>query len=512
MSVTPEMGLILPEVMLTLGPQYASMLNTALEVVSAHTHVSGSGNPVPTAGIQLNADLTFNSFAATDLERTAYTDQIAALTDVRSVYTVNGDLYYTNTAGDQVQITAGNSIAGTPGAITGLGDGGSSGVYYDATETLSFYYNGTAQAKLDISTIQIHPFEIAAGPTPVPHPEYIALIAPISLAASYDITLPDALPAQAGMLSMDGAGEIGYGMPDGTVTLPGLSFSSESGTGIYRSGAGALRVSVSGAQVASFSANAIRSVDGTTGTPAFSFLSDTNTGIRLAGSDRIGFVLGGTQPHVMSATQILSVGAGAAAPTYSFEADTDTGMYQVALDVLGFTAGGTKRFEVNGNQFLSASSGTAANPNYSWDGDTDTGMYRVGANQIGFATNGTSRMTISAAAVDTPLSFTATGAVRGGTGVSAGSTADLIKWEVFTGTLASSATTTLIVSGSIVGCVGFSEFNGTSDWVNMEGDATSSTSNSVRFNGGTSGKTDRVQITNRDTNSSNDYRVTVFYQ
>lgn len=106
---TPNMGMILPVVGQDLGPQWATDLFTALSTINdAHNHTPGKGVLVPTAGLNINADLGFGSFNATALRSTRYTSQGSPLglgTDVGCTYVSNGELWYNDTSNRQVQLT-----------------------------------------------------------------------------------------------------------------------------------------------------------------------------------------------------------------------------------------------------------------------------------------------------------------------------------------------------------------------------------------------------------------------
>jgi len=113
------MNLNLPTPTVTLGPEWATELNTALETIDSHDHTSDKGVQIPTAGLNINADLDFNSNKAFSLLSTQFTEQTATLTgatNAGSVYVTSGDLYYTNTSGVAVQLTSGGSIVSTPGS------------------------------------------------------------------------------------------------------------------------------------------------------------------------------------------------------------------------------------------------------------------------------------------------------------------------------------------------------------------------------------------------------------
>lgn len=118
MAITTNLSLNLPTVSVTLGPTWANQVNAAFEVIDAHDHTSGKGAQVPTAGLNINADLDFSSYRATTLMSTQFTSQASTLTgatNANSVYVSSGDLYFTNSAGSAIQLTSGGSIVSSPG-------------------------------------------------------------------------------------------------------------------------------------------------------------------------------------------------------------------------------------------------------------------------------------------------------------------------------------------------------------------------------------------------------------
>ncbi len=97
---------------------WGEILNTGLEVVDAHDHSAGKGVQVPSAGIHIDSDLQFNSNNLEEVKSVRMDSQSAILStpeDIRSVYTVNGNLYFNNAAGFAVKITEGNSTV-APGS------------------------------------------------------------------------------------------------------------------------------------------------------------------------------------------------------------------------------------------------------------------------------------------------------------------------------------------------------------------------------------------------------------
>ena len=117
---TTFMSLDLPTVSVTLGPAWATQVNAAIETIDSHDHTSGKGTRVPTAGININANLDFNEFAAQNMQHASFeqrTTSPSGSSFAGSISIFNDDLYYTNTSGIPVQITDGGSLVTTPGSV-----------------------------------------------------------------------------------------------------------------------------------------------------------------------------------------------------------------------------------------------------------------------------------------------------------------------------------------------------------------------------------------------------------
>lgn len=114
---TPNLNLNLPTVSVTLGPTWASNINTAFEVIDSHDHSSGKGARIPTAGLNINASLSFNSNSITSLTFSNFTNGTitpSGASFVRSLSVYAGDLYYTNNSGTAVQITSSGTLVSSP--------------------------------------------------------------------------------------------------------------------------------------------------------------------------------------------------------------------------------------------------------------------------------------------------------------------------------------------------------------------------------------------------------------
>jgi len=97
-----------------VGPAWATELFNALySAVDAHDHTSGKGVQVPTAGLNINADLAFGGFNATTLRSARLSSQSATLTggtDVGCLYNVLGDAYWNDASGAAIQLTKNHAL------------------------------------------------------------------------------------------------------------------------------------------------------------------------------------------------------------------------------------------------------------------------------------------------------------------------------------------------------------------------------------------------------------------
>ena len=208
------MGLTLPTPTVTPGPQYAIENNSAFTVIDSHNHTSGSGLPVPSAGININADLPFQNFNAITLRSTRFTDQGTAISlpsDLGCVYIAGGELWYNDGIGQQVQITAGGAInAASIGGIGGdYGTSTASVFYTSVDQSYYFWQDVNLYATMETGPIVLHPL--------TPSPFGVTLQAFPTLSADYDVTFPNALPASTKFVTIDATGQLGFSYDvDGT--------------------------------------------------------------------------------------------------------------------------------------------------------------------------------------------------------------------------------------------------------------------------------------------------------
>lgn len=213
-DVSPYMALTLPTVSETLGPTWASQLNTALGKVDSHDHSPGKGKFITPLGMNIDADLPFGSQNATGLRSIRLVPQASAIalaTDVACLYSSpvsTGDLYYNDGAGNHIRITVGGAIdTSTSGSISGMGATTASVAYSSSTKTFTFDQNTNERALLDIGPLTIREDNGAAT-------NGVSLTAPAGLAADYGIVFPSALPGSTQWMTLASSGAISFTSAD----------------------------------------------------------------------------------------------------------------------------------------------------------------------------------------------------------------------------------------------------------------------------------------------------------
>ncbi len=222
MTTTSNMGMILPVVEETLGPEWATELNTALDSkVDSHDHSTGKGVKITPSGMNINADLTLSSNNLTSVRSVRMATQPSVLIgalDLGSVYQVNGDLYYNNTQGDAIKITDGSGLNFSSLGTIG-GDFGQPGVqaavtYTELDATFAFTQSAGSGAAVVVGRLGI------ADPTV--GTDEVGLIAPLA-AVAHDIELPANAATQDGsiwLVNIDGTSELSDTINDITISDP----------------------------------------------------------------------------------------------------------------------------------------------------------------------------------------------------------------------------------------------------------------------------------------------------
>jgi hypothetical protein len=208
--------------------------------------------------------------------------------------------------------------------------------------------------------------------------------------------------------------------PLGAAATPTYTFTGDTNTGIYSSGADTIDLATGGAARVSLGTTALTSTLpviaplGAAATPSYTFSGDTNTGVFSSGADVLNLSAGGTSRVAVSTTAVTSsvpfvmpLGS-VSAPGLTLSGDTNTGLYSGAADDLRVTCGGTQIAAFTATTFATAgpmytTAGSAATPAFSFILDTNTGLYNIGADNIGVSTGGTLRFDVSTTAVTSTL-------------------------------------------------------------------------------------------------------------
>lgn len=226
---------------------------------------------------------------------------------------------------------------------------------------------------------------------------------------------------------------------DGTAAAPSMSFSADTNTGIFRSGADYLSFTANGVTTLHYDGNgpvlgnsASASGSPGTGTIRGTYGGGTNIAgapITIIGGRSTGNAAGGhiafqtsaagssgSSPNTLTERMRITsegyVGIGTNAPARALTvAGTDSNSSAVRIERSGsgtnweVGVGSDGRLAIAGNAIETAISpahqfrfadGTAAAPVLSFSADTDTGVYRPGTNILAFSTNGVGKMTITA--------------------------------------------------------------------------------------------------------------------
>ena len=151
------LNLTLPDVGSTLGPTWATTLNDAFIDLDDHDH-STQGKSIPSAALNINADVEFNDFTPKELKHATFNAQDTTYIPVgmnRSLYSKANDLYWYDGSND-IRLTRNGIIY----------NGSSYNVYRSTTTTsnitASSVYNMWAIASTGSRTVNL-PLAADAG-------------------------------------------------------------------------------------------------------------------------------------------------------------------------------------------------------------------------------------------------------------------------------------------------------------------------------------------------------------
>ena len=137
-------------------------------------------------------------------------------------------------------------------------------------------------------------------------------------------TLSDLASAMTESLSRDGEGGMTAALRlyDGTVSLPGLAFSNETSSGLYRAGTADIRLSVTGADVAQFLATGVAVTGTLSASGNFAINTDKFTVAASSGNTAVAGTLAVTGAATLSSTLAVTGASTFSGQTNTFENST----------------------------------------------------------------------------------------------------------------------------------------------------------------------------------------------
>lgn len=276
-----------PEV--TTGPQWSQDLSDSLDLVDSHDHTSNKGVRVPALGLNINADLDFQSNAASGLRAILLEDQVANPSESGAVYIKNGDFFLKNTAGQVIQLTSGSSINVGAGSIGGLVSPASA-TFSSITNTFTWLYDTSLPARQVMSDISLYEY---GNNTAQP----VTLASPSGVTA-HTMLLPPLAPVRGSLLSIATSGQIS-------------NFSSSSGFEIPRMNAGGTDVEFSTVDTNSISNLAVTTGKIADGAVLIQKLYSRTISASPASEGNVGFIgisqnVTATSPVLLGSTLTLS--------------------------------------------------------------------------------------------------------------------------------------------------------------------------------------------------------------
>ena len=186
MPTLPNMSLVTPAQGGDSGT-WDDKINACFVLADAHDHTAGKGARVPTAGLNINADVPMGGFGITALGKITFNTIAAPVSGSKNLFVNSADneLYWRSNAGVNVKLTSGASINTTlVGGIVGdYSSVGAALAYDDANKRYTFKTQTATWARTASGPIRIYEFNTSES-------VYVEHVAAAALAASYTVTWP----------------------------------------------------------------------------------------------------------------------------------------------------------------------------------------------------------------------------------------------------------------------------------------------------------------------------------
>lgn len=226
--ILPNTGIQIPSVGADIGV-WDDILNNCWENYDEHDHTPGKGLRIPSAALNINADVAWGGKAINALGKAAFAAiaPLAAGSITLFVSNADNELYWRTSAGVNVKLTLGTSInttlvGGIVGDYTAVG---AEVAFDDGNDRYTFKQQGAPKTWARIACGDVRIYETGTSES-----VYVGHKAPAALAASYDVTWPVAAPASSAFMMMDAAGIVSVPTsPTVTGTITAADFRNTTG-------------------------------------------------------------------------------------------------------------------------------------------------------------------------------------------------------------------------------------------------------------------------------------------
>ncbi len=200
MAFGTPLSLTLPTVSSTVGPTYATQVNAAIQTVADQFSTK-----LTPASLNINATLDINSQIVENIDQLEFDDHGAALTTARTIYFENDDAYIVDGSNNSVRITASGALnISATGAFGGDYTSSDAIATFTTATTLYKFLSDDSPSELyagvNVGDIRLHEKGNFTN--------YVAFVSPASLATSYTVKLPAAVPASKSVVQMDTNGDL----------------------------------------------------------------------------------------------------------------------------------------------------------------------------------------------------------------------------------------------------------------------------------------------------------------
>lgn len=197
-NISTNMSLPIPVTGTTPGPNWANDYNSCLTLIDAHDHSPGNGVQITPAGLNISSDLSFSNNSITTLLKASFSSQSGALSGTNFLSFVSGNLYVNDGSGNQIPITSGGGVAGSPGSIGSL-SAPASATYVAGSKLFQWQADSGKAAAMDNGAVTIRETNVASA-------KGVTLQSASGLASDYSLTLLSALPGSTQALNVTNAG------------------------------------------------------------------------------------------------------------------------------------------------------------------------------------------------------------------------------------------------------------------------------------------------------------------